>query len=170
MSDVQPDPARILEVGFGFWASKVLLSAVELDVFTALGSRAMTGEQLGATLRLHPRGIADFFDALVSLGFLERDGDDPQGRYRNTPLTATFLDRSRPDYIGGILEMLNARLYKFWGDLTPALQTGQPQNEVKHSGKSMFETLYAEPARIEQFMIAMRGISARNFQALAEKF
>lgn len=170
MSSVQADPSRILEVGFGFWPSKVLLTAVELDVFTTLGSQAMTGEQLGEALHLHPRGIWDFFDALVALGFLERDGEGGQGRYRNTASTATFLDKSQPGYIGGILEMLNARLYRFWGDLGTALRTGQPQNEVKRSGKSMFETLYAEPALLEQFMIAMRGASARNFAALAEKF
>ncbi len=170
MSAEQPDPSRILEAGFGFWPSKVLLTAVELDVFTTLGSRAMTGEQLGETLHLHPRGIWDFFDALVSLGFLEREGEGRDARYRNTASTAKFLDKSQPGYIGGILEMLNARLYRFWGDLGTALRTGQPQNEVKHSGRSMFETLYADPALLEQFMIAMRGISVRNFEALAEKF
>jgi hypothetical protein len=170
MSAEQVDPTRILEVGFGFWPSKVLLTAVELDVFTTLGSRAMTGTQLGEALHLHPRGTYDFFDALVSLGFLEREGEGRQGRYRNTVSTAKFLDKSQPGYIGGILEMLNARLYRFWGDLATALRTGQPQNEVKHSGKSMFETLYANTALLEQFMIAMRGISARNFEALAEKF
>ena len=66
--------------------------------------------------------------------------------------------------------MSNARLYRFWGDLTEALQTGKPQNEVKHTGKPMFEELYSDPARLEQFMGAMAGISAGNFQALAEKF
>ena len=66
--------------------------------------------------------------------------------------------------------MANARLYGFWDGLTEALQTGQPQNEIKHTGKSMFEGLYADPARLEQFMRAMSGISAGNFHALAEKF
>jgi len=109
-------------------------------------------------------------DTLVALGFLERDGDGPAGRYRNTPETAHFLDRNTPAYIGGILEMANARLYPFWGDLTEGLRTGQPQNEIKHTGKPMFDELYSEPARLEQFMNAMHGISAGNFHALAEKF
>jgi hypothetical protein len=72
--------------------------------------------------------------------------------------------------MGGILEMASARLFRFWGDLDVALKTGKPQNELKHSGKPMFETLYEDPARLEQFMNAMRGISAPNFAALAEKF
>lgn len=170
MSDVHDDAARIMEVGFGFWPSKVLLTAVELGVFTTLGARSMTGEELGRALALHPRGIWDFLDALVALGFLRRDGTGTAGRYQNTASTAHFLDKNQPTYVGGILEMCNARLFGFWNDLGAALQTGQPQNEVKHSGKSMFETLYEDSKRLEQFMIAMRGISAANFQALAEKF
>jgi hypothetical protein len=161
---------RIMEVGFGFWPSKVLLTAVELGVFTVLGDKAMTGQELGAALGLHPRGIDDFFDALVALDFLARDGDGPRARYRNTPATARFLDRNQPGYMGGVFEMGSARLFRFWGDLDVALKTGQPQNEIKHSRTSMFETLYADPARLEQFMGAMRGISTPNFVALAEKF
>ena len=91
-------------------------------------------------------------------------------RYRNTPETGHFLVKGSPHYVGGILEMANARLYRFWGDLTPALRTGRPQNEIKHSGKPMFDELYAEPARLEQFMDAMTGVSMANFSAFAERF
>lgn len=170
MSESPTGAARILEVGFGFWPSKILLTAVELEVFTTLGDRSMTGEELGRALAFHPRGIWDFFDALTSLGFLEREGSGSAARYRNTPDTARYLDKQQPDYMGGILEMCNARLYGFWGNLGEALKTGKPQNELKHGGKSMFEAVYADPQRLEQFMSAMRGISAPNFQALAEKF
>lgn len=164
------DPSRILETGFGFWESKVLLTAVELEVFTVLGNRAMTGEALGSALGLHPRGIWDFFDALVALGFLDRDGSGASARYRNTAETARFLDKKQPGYIGGILEMANDRLFRFWSDLGPALKTGQPQNEIKHSQKPLFEVLFEDAPRLEQFMGAMRGISCANFGAFAEKF
>lgn len=164
------DPSRILQTGFGFWGSKVLLTAVELGVFTELGDKAMTGEALGRKLGLHPRGIWDFFDCLVALGFLARDGSGPQGLYKNTPETGTFLDKNKPGYVGGILEMSSARLFRFWSDLGPALKTGKPQNEIKHSQKPMFETLYEDLPRLEQFMSAMRGISYGNFQAFVRKF
>lgn len=170
MPEDQLDPSHIMQVGGGFWASKTLLSAVELQLFTHLGAESMTGEQIGERLGLHPRGVYDFLDTLVALGFLERDGDGSGGRYRNTEETAAFLDKQRPTYIGGILEMFNARLYRFWGDLTEALQTGKPQNEVKHVGKPMFDELYSDPARLEQFMHAMAGISAGNFHVLADTF
>jgi O-methyltransferase/methyltransferase family protein len=164
------DPSHIMQVGMGFWPSKTLLSAVELELFTQLGSESMTGEELRERLGLHERGVYDFLDTLVALGLLERDGDGPEGRYRNTPDGAVFLDKNSPTYVGGILEMSNARLYRFWGDLTEALRSGKPQNEVKHNGKPMFEELYSDPARLEQFMEAMAGISLGNFQALADKF
>jgi hypothetical protein len=159
-----------MQIGMGFWASKTVLSAVELELFTHLGDEPLTGEAVGERLGLHPRAIYDFLDTLIALGFLERDGDGSEGRYRNTPDTAVFLDKRSPAYIGGILEMANARLYRFWGDLTEALQTGEPQNEVKHTGKPMFDELYSDPARLEQFMGAMAGISLGNCHALAEQF
>ncbi len=166
----QLSPVRILETGMAFWPAKTLLSAVELGVFTKLGSGSMTGVELQNALGLHARANPDFFDTLVALRFLERDGDGPDSRYRNTAETGAFLDRNSPQFIGGFLEMANARLYPFWGDLTDALKTGKPQNETKHGGEGVFEELYREPARLEQFMDAMAGISAGNFMALADEF
>jgi hypothetical protein len=163
-------PDHILQIGFGFWASKTLLSAVELAVFSQLADSPKSGPELQRTLGLHPRATFDFLDTLVALGLLEREGSGEGARYANTPVTALFLVKSSPQYLGGILEMANARLYRFWGDLTTALQTGLPQNEIKETGKSMFEALYADPARLEQFMEAMSGISMGNFIAFAEKF
>lgn len=163
-------PDAILRLGFAFWGSKALLSAVELGLFTTLGLGARTGRQLEAALGLAPRATSDFLDGLVALGMLAREGDGPTALYRNTPATAAFLDRASPRYLGGILEMANARLYRFWGDLTEALATGRPQNEIKHSGRPMFEALYEDPARLAQFMDAMEGISRGNFTAFAEAF
>jgi SAM-dependent methyltransferase len=170
MSQAELDPSHIMQVGMGFWPSKTVLSAVELELFTQLGAEAMTGGEIGERLSLHPRATYDFLDTLVALRFLDRDGEGVDGRYRNTNETAAFLDKRSPTYIGGILEMSNQRLYRFWGDLTEALQTGTPQNEIKHTGKPMFDELYSDPARLEQFMAAMQGVSLGNFHALAEKF
>src|SRR6266699_5098125 len=172
MSNTSPqlDPSQILQTAFAFWSSKVLLTAVEFGVFTQLGQRRVTGAELGRELGLHPRGISDFFDALVAMKFLDREGDGPTAKYFNTPEGALFLDENSPRYIGGILVMLNARLFKFWNDLPDALRTGQPQNEIKHSRKPMFEELYSDLPRLEQFMGAMTGLSRINFEAFAAKF
>ncbi len=160
-----PTPDGILKLGLGFWASKALLSAVELGVFTELARETADAETLTARLQLHPRSARDFFDALVALGMLERT----DGVYRNTPETDLFLDRNKPSYIGGILEMSNARLYGFWGSLTEALRTGAPQNEAK-SGTNPFDELYADPDRLRQFLGAMSGISMGAANAIAAKF
>ena len=103
------------------------------------------GRGTGSELGLHPRGIEDFFDALVAMKFLDREGDGPEARYFNTPAGAMYLDEKSPRYIGGILAMLNVRLFKFWHDLPEALRTGKPQNEIKHGEKGMFEELYTDP-------------------------
>jgi hypothetical protein len=162
-SVVTPEP--ILQLGLGFWGSKALLSAVELGVFTELAKGPATEERLARALELHPRSARDFFDALVALGVLERN----ENLYSNTAEADMFLDRMKPSYIGGLLEMANARLYSFWGSLTEALQTGQPQNEAK-AGGNFFETLYAEPARLGQFLHAMTGLSMGAHKAIAAKF
>jgi hypothetical protein len=164
------DPGHIMQTATGFWGSKVLLTAVEFDLFTALGDRALTADELGEKLGIHPRGRFDFFDALVALGFLDRDGDGPVGRYRNTPETATFLVKTNPAYIGGMPEMMNARLFGFWNHLGEALRTGKPQNEMKVHGKPIFEELYANQAKLGTFLEAMTGFQAGNFIALADQF
>jgi hypothetical protein len=169
-SQKQLEPTKIVEVGYGFLRSKVLLAAIGMELFTVLSRKSMTGAELGKALGLHERAISDFLDALVALGFLERDGNGSDARYRNGDEAAVFLDKNDERYIGGIFEMFDARLYRFWADLEEGLRTGKPQNEVKHSGRTIFEELYSDPAKLEQFMSAMRGVSAPNFAAFAEKF
>jgi len=165
-----PTPDEILQVGLGFWASKALLSAVELGVFTALGVDRLDGEALRELVGLHPRGSRDFLDALTALGFLERDDRCVPARYSNTPATAAFLDRNQPTYVGGLLEMANDRLYPFWAHLTDALKTGQMQNETKAMGGTLWDVLDSDPDRLVRFMRAMAGIQLGNFHALANRF
>lgn len=158
-------PDSILQLGFAFWGSKTLLSAVELRLFTLLADGPLTAETVTARLALHPRGVRDFLDALVALGQLERR----ENLYANTPAAALFLDRGKPTYVGGILEMANARLYSFWGALTEGLRTGNPQNETK-DGRDLFEEIYRDPAILGEFLKAMSGLSLGAANAIAGKF
>ena len=161
-----PAPESILKVGLGFWPSKVLLSAVEMELFTDLAKGPQSLESIQGRLGLHPRSGRDFLDALVALGFLVRAG----GEYSNTPSTDTFLDKHKPSYIGGMLEMANQRLYGHWNHLTEALRTGLPQNEIRSGGSPMFEALYADPARLKTFLAAMTGVSRGANVSIASKF
>ena len=158
-------PAGIMQVGMGFWASKTLLSAVELEVFTELAGHPQSLESLQGRLGLHPRAAQDFLDALVALGFLRRS----DGVYANSPEADLFLDKRKPSYIGGILEMANHRLYGFWNRLTRALRTGLPQNEIV-DGQDIFPALYADPARLKEFLRAMSGVSRGANIAIAQRF
>lgn len=163
-----PDPGPILQTGLAFWASKTLLSAVEMEVFTELARHPASDlRALQGRLGLHTRSSRDFLDTLVALGFLQRDGT---GLYSNTPATDLYLDKRKPSYVGGILEMCNHRLFRFWADLTEALRTGHPQNELKHGATGMFETLYADPARLREFLRAMTGISRGANMTIARQF
>ena len=160
-----PLPDAILQTGFAFWGSKTLLSGVELEVFTVLAGTPMPLEDLSRRLGLHARPARDFLDALVALGFLKQKA----GLYSNTRETDLFLDKRKPSYIGGILEMANARLFPFWANLSEGLKSGQPQNEAKR-GENFFEVLYNDPARLKQFLRAMTGVSRGANLAIANKF
>ena len=166
MSSSAPSPANILQIGLGFWASKALLSAVEMEVFTELAKHPADLETLTGRLGLHPRSSRDFLDALVALGFLERK----DGIYSNAPETDLFLDKNKPSYVGGMLEMANRRLYMHWGHLTKALRTGQPQGEAGPNATETFAALYADPARLKNFLGAMTGVSRGANMAIAAKF
>jgi hypothetical protein len=159
-------PEKILQTGLAFWPAKTLLSAIEIGVFTELACGPEKFDALCGRVGLHARAARDFLDALVALGFLVREDDV----YRNTPETDLFLDRRKPSYIGGILEMANHRLYPFWGHLTEALRTGLPQNELRGGGTGLFETLYADPARLKEFLAAMTGVSHGANLAIARQF
>lgn len=158
-------PEKIMQLGMAFWGSKTLLSAVELGVFTELAKKPLSLDALTKRFALHKRSARDFFDALVSLGMLSREGDV----YSNTPETGIFLDKDKPSYVGGILEMANSRLYPFWGSLTEGLKTGRQQNESK-TGGDLFDELYKDPARLKEFCKAMTGISQGPARAIAAKF
>lgn len=154
-----------MQLGLGFWGSRALLSAVELGVFTALAAGPASHDDLVTRLALHPRGARDFLDALVSLGVLERDADG----YHNTVICDYYLDRAKPSYIGGLLEMAAARLWQAWGGLTDSLRTGRSQSEVRDEA-DMFAALYADPARLEGFLRAMTGVSLPTARSLAQRF
>jgi len=158
-------PQRIMETGFGYASAKTLLSAIELELFTRLAQGPLDRDAIQEQLQLHPRSVRDFLDALVVLGFLEREGDV----YRNSPEADHYLDKRKPSYIGGILEMANQRLYPFWGRLTEALKTGKPQNEAADGDPDFFRAIYADPQRLRQFLTSMSGLSREANRQIARR-
>ena len=171
--DVKPHitPEHIMQIGLGFWASKTLLAAIKFQLFTLLEERPLTGTQICEKLKLHKRSYDDFLDTLVALNFLRREGEGNSAIYSNTPDTGLFLDKKKPSYVGGILEMANNRLYGFWGNLEEALITGKPQNEQKNSSSGdQFKQIYSNPETMKEFLVAMAGIQMGAFMVFSEKF
>jgi SAM-dependent methyltransferase len=159
-------PEEIFKLGFAFWGSKTLLSAIGMGLFTEIGERKVHLDEISQRLGLHGRSARDFLDALVALGMLEREGSH---HFANTPATAQFLDRRKPQYIGGMLEMCDKRLYRYWADLSEGLRTGAPQNEAK-SGGDLFDQIYKDSNSLKGFLQAMTGLSLPAAQAIAHKF
>lgn len=168
----QPSPDKIMQVGMGFWASKTLLTAVHFNLFTILAVRPLSGNEIKQKLGLNERGLYDFLDTLVALGFLQRNGIYEASEYSNTPEVDFFLDKNKPAYLGGILEMANTRLYKFWNNLEECLITGMPQNELLHSNGAgnQFDELYKDPSRLREFLNAMTGVQLGAFMNFARHF
>lgn len=167
-----PAPDSIMQIGTGFWASKILLSAVKFQLFTTLAERkTMTAAEIKSHLgfKCTDRNVFDYLDALTTFGFLNREGILETANYSNSINTDFFLDKKKSTYIGGLLEMLNNRLYGFWGNLEEGLLTGVQQNEAK-VGDDLFKKLYEDPDRLKEFIHAMSGIQMGAFMALAQKF
>jgi O-methyltransferase domain/Dimerisation domain len=160
-----PSSHRILDIGCGYRASKVLLSAIELDVFTILSDQPLDAIALAQRIGLHNRGAKDFFDTLVALGLLMRDDE---GRYSTAVETAFYLDRRNPTYIGSMFEQYNASEYGLWGSLTQALRTGLPQTGI--TAAEHFAGLYADPTRFRRFVKSMTGGSLLAAKAIAVQF
>jgi precorrin-6B methylase 2 len=164
------NPSKIMEIGLGFWPSKVLLTATKMGLFTLLADGGMSGNEIRSKLGLHERGLYDFLDTLVALGFLTREGIKETSVYNNAVEADLFLDKRKPTYMGGLLEMCNNRIYPFWADLEEGLKTGKPQNEVKTGEMPLFEMLYSDPAKMREFIMAMGGIQMGNFVRFATEF
>jgi len=141
MPEEGPTPEHINGDRSRVLGGQTLLSGVKLGVFTELDrSGPPTVEELEDTLGIHPRSSRDFLDALVALNLLNRD----DGYCRNTPESNAFLVEQGLSSLSGWFEMVNDRLYPFWGDLEEALRTGRPTNELEddqtHSRRPSTET------------------------------
>lgn len=162
-------PDKIMKVGMGFWASKILLTAVNIGLFTRLGRGPADARKLKLKLGLHERSTLDFLDSLVALGFINRKGKGWDAVYSNSEDTDLFLDKNKSTYMGGILEMSNNRLYPFWNKLEEALKTGEPHNAAK-GGKPFFGDIYDDEKKLREYVQAMGSVQVGNFFQFAKEF
>jgi len=164
------DPSNIMQIGMGFWASKTLLTAVKLELFSHLATKPLTAMEVKQKLCLHGRGLYDFLDTLVALKFLQKSGNKETATYSNSADSDLFLDKNKLSYMGGLLEMANNRLYPFWNFLEEGLKRGTPQNEIRTGEMSLFEKIYSDKDKTREFVNAMSGAQAGNFITFATQF
>lgn len=161
-----PDPGKIIELSMAFCASKVLLTAVELDLFSRLAQQPMSSETVRAELGLSERGTPDFLETLVRLDMLERR----DGVYHNSALSARYLVRGAPEYMGQFLDRTNQVLYPAWDRFNEALRTGEAQLEQPRSAGNMFVNLYQNPDSMRHFLAMMDALTTVISPVLAEAF
>src|ERR1700676_4877927 len=159
-------PQNILELGMGFWSSRVVLTAVEFGVFTQLAAGPLSRQRIIDNLGWHPRAAGPVLDALVGLGLLRRDRT---GLYSNSRRGALFLDRAKPSYLGGLMELSSKRLFELWSGLGELLQTGRPGAGEERGDNEFFSSLYSDPAALRDFLVGMTGISTGEAMLIAAR-
>jgi predicted O-methyltransferase YrrM len=161
-TSISPDP--IFQTVTGFWASKALMAAVELELFTKLsGGKQMTLKELQQALEMEARPTDIFASALASLGLLQVTKKEGSERlFSNSPVSEMFLDKSKASYMGEIITMFDKRLYKAWDKLVESLKSNKPVNAADGGGaESIFDQAKSKQAieEIHRFTHAMHGVS-----------
>jgi predicted O-methyltransferase YrrM len=116
MKPIEPDQVR--EIAVGFMTSRVLLTAVELDLFTLIGNGSRTSLDVARDASCDPRGTDRLLNQLVVMGFLSKQ----DGRFANTPLAAQCLVRGSAGFLGNLAH--TAHLWHSWSTLTDAVRKG----------------------------------------------
>ena len=154
----------LMQIISGFWASKTLAAAVELDLFTQLSGRGVDIHQLSQLLQIHPRPAEMLLSGCASLGLLEKRGE----RYYNSPLSEEFLVRGKPYYFGGVITLLDRRLYLPWNRLPEAIKTNRAQTWGDQPG--IFEAMSPNPEEQRIFTEGMHSFSVQSGEAVAAAF
>jgi len=157
-------PIPLMQIISGFWASKTLATAVELDLFTQLSGRGVDIHELRQLLEIDPRPAEMLLSGCASLGLLEKRGE----RYYNSPLSEEFLVRGKPYYFGGVITLLDRRRYLPWNRLPEAIKTNRAQTWGDQQG--IFEAISANPEEQRIFTEGMHSFSVQSGEAVAAAF
>ncbi|KPK27578.1 MAG: SAM-dependent methyltransferase [Desulfobacterales bacterium SG8_35_2] len=136
---------RLLGTSSGYWRSSTVHAAVRLEIFTALGDKELTVEEVGAEIGAKERGLAMLLNALTAMGLLAHD----DRCYKNTGFSRSCLVKGEPGYIGYII-LHHFHLVDAWAKLHEAVVLGQPVEKRSHG-----EDLERESFQMGMFNLAM---------------
>jgi precorrin-6B methylase 2 len=111
-------PERIFEMAAAFQKSRILLTAFELELFSALGKEHKSSAQLAEALGIDERAADRLMNALCALELLEKN----ENKFSNSPLAQKFLVKDSPDFMGGLFH--TNHLWDTWSTLTAAVEKG----------------------------------------------
>ena len=115
------NPAGLLQLSGQYWATCTLHAAVKLDVFTAIGNRLLSSDDIAQKQNVSKEGITRLLDALTAMNLIEKSDD----KFSNTRAGKTFLSKDSPKYIGYIISH-HHHLVDSWSKLDQAVKTGAP--------------------------------------------
>ena len=162
-TDRELSPVPLMQVATGFWGSKTLAAAHEVDLFSRLsGTAGATTREVAEALGIHERPAEMLLTGCAALGLLQKSGSG----YANSPLAEEFLVRGKPYYFGGFVQMLDQRLYPGWARLTEAIRTNRPTTWDPDRQSSLFDG--EDPRLLAVFWEAMHSLSTFTARALGQ--
>ena len=121
-----PGVSTLMELHFSLVPSRVLTTAVQLDLFSPLAAGPKTAAEVARERQAAERGVRMLFDALAVLQLLRKEG----GRYALSPLAAKHLVRGAPEYAGAFFEQ--DEMWRAWTQLKESVRTGKPAQRIEH--------------------------------------
>ena len=111
--------AEVFQLGY-YWETKILLTAVKLDVFSAIDERPKSGQDIAGRLQVDPSTLGLLLNALVAMKLLTKEAE----LYGNSSIAIKYLVRSSPQYVGHLLLLHDAE-WNNWGKLEETIRTGK---------------------------------------------
>jgi len=115
------NPGTLLEMSGGYWKTCTLHAGVKLDIFTLIGTDAVSCETMAKKLGMEDRGLSMLLNGLAALGLLVKN----QESYANTPASLAFLSKDSDQYIGYMI-LHHHHLAPSWVSMDKALIQGGP--------------------------------------------
>ena len=158
-------PDRILEIATGFQLSKILFAAVELDIFSILGTRGLTVGEIASACKLPVRSLQRLLNGAVFLGLIRHT----KGTYRNSSLSTKYLVRGKPEYMGDLVRAYNLMLYGRWERLEEIIRKNT-YDPIMRPKKDTRVNVPIDPEIARQAMMAQHNYSVKPAEELARNF
>lgn len=162
--DEEINPGKIFETCFAFAPSRILLTGVELEVFTHIYKGHKTSKEIANAANADQRGMEILLNSLVSLDFLTKSN----GSYGLTPMSEKFLVKGIPTYYGDFVPNVDMQ-WEPWRDLTNVVKTGKPLAPIeREEGEEFFQKLVSQifPMSYPGAKVAAEKLGLKNTNIL----